>query len=147
MAVYDLGKITDWISSVGTLGAVIVALYLANRERRPRAKVVASFLYAVDDFRVSKKPFAVNASIVNIGLIPIHLKECTIMVGKNRMAFPDGDHNVDKILTPGEMYSHVLPHELIAKHFMRENIKKYKTDICFEDGRGKKYKTKIIFRF
>ena len=56
--VYDFGKITDWISSIGTLGAVIVTLYLANRERKPRAKVTASFMYAVDEFGFSEKSFA-----------------------------------------------------------------------------------------
>lgn len=34
MVTYDLGNIADWISSIGTLGAVIVALYLAKREYR-----------------------------------------------------------------------------------------------------------------
>lgn len=29
---YNLGNITDWISSIGTVGAVIVALYFAIKE-------------------------------------------------------------------------------------------------------------------
>lgn len=147
MVIYDLGSIADWISSIGTLCAVMVALYLANRERKPRAKVTSSFLHLIYDSGPEKEPSAVVANIVNIGLVPIHLKECAIRVGKNkRMVFLEGDHIVNKLLSPGEAYSHKLRYEPIREHFLRENINKCKTDIYFEDGSGKKYKSKIILR-
>ena len=145
--VYDIGKITDWISAIGTLGAVIVALYLARRERKPRAKVNAKFSYLVYDTGVYRIPCSVSVEIVNVGLAPIYLKECTFKIGKNRrMIFQDGNHIVDKMLSPGELYSHSIQYEPIRKHFLERNIKKYKTQAFFIDGRGRKYKTKIIFR-
>ena len=75
VVVYDIGKITDWLSAIGTIGAVIVALYLANRERRPRAMVEASFTYLVDEISgIPNEPITISVRIVNTGFIPIHLK-------------------------------------------------------------------------
>ena len=145
--VYQLGEITDWISAIGTLGAVIIALYLARREHKPRAKVSAAFSYYVYDTGIDNKPFAVSVSITNVGLVPIYLQECTMNIGKNkRMAFLDGEHRVERMLSPGEMYTHSLQYEHIRQHFLKRYIKKYKTDIFFIDGSGRKYKTKIIFK-
>lgn len=144
--IYDLGSITDWLTALGTIGAVIVALYLSRRETKPRAKVTASFSHAVGPFGVSEDPIAISAEIVNLGLIPIHLKECTIALGKKKMIFPDGSQNVDKLINPGELYQHQLNYEFIKTFLESEGINKLKTYLYFKDARGKKYKSKIILR-
>ncbi|NLY44633.1 MAG: hypothetical protein GX053_01370 [Tissierella sp.] len=148
MIIYDLGNIADWLSAIGTLSAVIVALYLANREHKPRAKVTAKYSHIVYDTGIERVPYAICVDIANIGSMPIYLKECTFKVGKNqRMIFNRGDHNVDKLLSIGEMYSHELSYEPIREYFIQRNIKKFRTHIFFEDGVAKRYKTKITLRF
>jgi hypothetical protein len=150
ITVYDLGKITDWLSSIGTISAVIVALYLARRERKPRAIVSSTVSYGISAFGASNGPIHLNLSIVNIGSIPIHLKECTVQVNKwskDRMAFLDGSHNVDKLLGPGEYYEHTLSYEELRKFYVSKKVKKINTYGYFKDGVGKKYKTKVRMYF
>ena len=40
--VFNLGSLTDWLSAIGTIGAVIVSLYLANKQNKP--KIFLSFI-------------------------------------------------------------------------------------------------------
>ena len=39
---YNLGDLADWVSAIGTIAAVIVSLYLANRRDKPR--ILISFM-------------------------------------------------------------------------------------------------------
>ncbi|MCM3710720.1 hypothetical protein [Sporosarcina luteola] len=150
MIIYDLGNITDWLTSIGTIGAVIVALYLARRDDKPRAKVKSTMSYGVShNGGISRYPLFINLEIVNIGKIPIHLSECTIQMSKfnnKRMAFPDGSQNVKILLNPGEFYEHKLAYEPIYNYLKSEGIKKLKTYMFFKSSLGKVYKTKIILR-
>ncbi|ARN89125.1 hypothetical protein AZI09_00240 [Levilactobacillus brevis] len=36
----NLGSLADWLSAIGTIGAVIVSLFLANRKDRPKFSIV-----------------------------------------------------------------------------------------------------------
>jgi len=148
VVVYDIGKITDWLSAIGTIGAVIVALYLANRERRPRAMVEASFTYLVDEISgIPNEPITISVRIVNTGFIPIHLKECTVQMDKKRrMVFLDGRHRVEKILQQGEGYEHVLDYHQVKNALRKElGAKNIRRKIYFIDARGKKYWTTVKF--
>jgi hypothetical protein len=151
ITVYDLGTFADWLSALGTLSAVIVALYLANRDRKPRAEVTSSVSYSITSLGASQGPVALNFSVVNIGIIPIHLKECSIQVSKrsiDRMIFVEGSHHkVDKLLGPGEHYEHTLPYDDLSNFYRRKGIKKLITYGYFEDGRGKRFKTKVRLLF
>ncbi|WP_346216374.1 hypothetical protein NSQ14_11855 [Caldifermentibacillus hisashii] len=143
--IYDLGSITDWLTAIGTISAVIVALYLSRRDTKPKAKVSTSFSYLVYLYGVDDSPEFLTVGIVNQGLVPIHLKECTISMGrKNRAAFPDGSHNVDRLLKPGEYYEHRLNYEQILNGIRHYNITKFKTYAYFQDASGRKYKSKKI---
>lgn len=117
IVVYELGSISDWLTSIGTISAVIAALYLARKDDRPRAKVKSSISHSVSyDGRVSEFPLSISLEIVNVGKIPIHLAECTLQMSrfsKKRMAFLDGSNKVNKLLSPGEFYEHSLDYETI----------------------------------
>lgn len=146
MVVYDLGNITDWLTSVGTISAVIVALYLANRDRKPRAKVFTKFSYAVGPFGIASEPVSISCGIVNNGTVPIYLSECSIRVKRNyKMSFFDGSHKVDKLLVPGEYYEHTLNYDQIKKGFTNEKIFKVRTYIYFSDANGRRYKSRLRF--
>lgn len=109
--VYDLGNIANWLNAIGTISAVIVALYFSKREVRPRAIATVRFSYGVSPLGVTEDPIMISAEIVNLGLIPIQLKECTIALGKEKMVFLDGSHSVDNVIKPGESYEHHLNYE------------------------------------
>ena len=151
ITVYDLGSLADWIVAFGTLSAVIVALYLANRDRKPRAVINSSVSYALSGPDISPYPLRLNISIVNIGTVPIHLKECSLQLSKRskeKLVFFTGNpHMVDKLLGPGEHYEHSLPYDNLRRFYLDRGKRKLTTYGFFEDGRGKKYKTKIHFYF
>lgn len=145
--VYDLGNIADWVSAIGTVSAVVVALYLANRDKKPRAKVSSSYSYAFNQIDgMSPEPISITIDIVNQGTMPIYLSECTIQISKrntDRLNFRDGHHNVKKLLNPGEFYEHTLDYQQIKPAFADRNMHNKITYAYFKDGSGKKYKTKI----
>lgn len=39
--IYEWGKVTDWLTAVGTVGAVVWALYLSRRESRDHIRVTS----------------------------------------------------------------------------------------------------------
>ena len=150
--VYDLGNIADWLSAIGTVGAVVVALYLANREKKPKAKVSCTVDYAVDTFGgMSEEPVQVSVKIVNRGSVPIYLSECSIQVSKRnkaRLLFPDGSNHLDKkMLNPGEPYEHTFNYQMVKAGFMNKGINNFVTYAYFKDAQDKSYKGKIRFNF
>ncbi|HJF34340.1 MAG TPA: hypothetical protein K8V56_21465 [Sporosarcina psychrophila] len=150
MIIYDIGNISDWLTAIGTISAVVVALYLSRRDRKPSAKVSASLGHIVDNHGVSKHPVHMTIEIVNQGLIPIHLSEATIQLNSRsneRMIFLDGSHRVDKLLKPGEFYEHKLNYQDIRNYYKNQNKRKLKTYAFYMDASGKKYRTKARFYF
>ena len=142
--VYDLGNIADWLTAIGTISAVIVALFLSNRDRKPKGKVKASVSYGIDmDYNLITQPISISLEIVNQGLIPMTLVECNLKYKNKRLMFFDGHHKIDKKIEPGERYEHNIPFDPIAKFMASEGMKKYKTDFYFMDTMGNKYKDKI----
>ena len=148
--VYDLGSISEWLTSIGTIGAVIVALYLSKKDEKPRAKVKSTVSYVVGmEMNLPRTPIYISLEIVNTGKIPIHLAECTIQMSrftKKRMTFLDGSHNVKRLLNPGEFYEHKLDYEPIYNYLAQSRIRKLKTYMYFSDSLGNVYKTIIILR-
>jgi hypothetical protein len=146
LVIYDLGNIADWLSAIGTNAAVITALYLAKRETKPKARITSKFGHIVDAINgVSDEPSYVSVEIVNQGLVPIYLTECSIQVGKDRLVFLDGSHIVNKLLNPGEFYEHTLNYQDIKNFLLQKGIKKLKTNVYFKDASGNRYKSRIIF--
>ncbi|WP_443660467.1 hypothetical protein [Clostridium algidicarnis] len=147
MIIYDLGNIADWLSAIGTISAVIVALYLAKRDVKPKLKVISKFSYLVDSINgFSTEPFQLSVEVVNQGLVPVSLTECSISVGKERMMFSNGCQNVNKLLNSGEFYVHNLDYQPIKNYLIERNIKKLKTHVFFKDASGNMYKSKIVFK-
>lgn len=125
--IYNLGNISDWLTAIGTIGAVIIALYLSNKDRKPRVRVRSSLSHLVDPTGVSKDPIHISIEIVNLGLVPIHLKEATIQLKRgsvDRMVYLDESHRVDRLLQPGEYHEHKLDYQEIKNYYTSENIKK-----------------------
>lgn len=149
MVTYDLGNIADWLSAIGTISAVVVALYLSKKEAKPKARVNVKYNYFVDTgFKIAEEPLNISVEIVNQGLVPIFLSECTIQTARNEKAsFLDGSQRVEKLLGPGEYYEHKLDYNDIKKYFVQRGIYRVKTYVFFGDASGKRYKLKIKFDF
>ena len=150
IAVYDLGNIAEWVSAVGTVSAVIVALFLARKEVKPKAKVFVSFQYIVShENNISDNPINYAIDIVNIGRVSIHLQECSVEIKKffkksnHKLTFFDGSGNIDKILSPGESYSTTLPYKEVEIGINNNRKAFDRHYIYFKDATGKKYKIKI----
>ncbi|MEV9639493.1 hypothetical protein ABZ756_02195 [Mammaliicoccus sciuri] len=150
MVVYDLGNISDWLTSIGTISAVVVALYLSRKDEKPRAKVKASYGYGISFCgETTRLPLYISMQIVNTGKVPIHLSECTIQMSrfsKKRMGFVDGDHNVNKMLNSGEYYEHKLMYDPIKNYLNSKRLKRLKTYMFFKDSLDNVYKAKIVLR-
>lgn len=150
MIVYDIGTLADWLTAVGTISAVVVALYLSRKDDKPRARVKASVshLMTVDE-GVSPYPVSISLGIVNTGKIPIHLAECTVQANrfnKQRLTFLDGRHKVERMLHPGEFYEHSLEYEPIFIYLRNKKIKNLKTYMYFRDSLDNVYKAKVTLR-
>lgn len=66
----ELGKVTDWLTAIGTIGAVWVALYLANRDNKVRLQAtctVGLILGGANPATVADAPRYVWITITNIG--------------------------------------------------------------------------------
>lgn len=141
-----VSAISNILVAIATFLAVIVSLHLARQSRKPKASVKASFSYPVDYMNgLSTQPIYLTVEIVNQGLVPIYLNECTFKMGKNRMVFIDGSHNVNHLLKPGEFYSHKLDYQPIQAYLIQNNIPKLRTVVYFSDASGNLYKSKIKF--
>src|SRR6266571_2505151 len=63
-----INSFADWFSAFGTIGAVIVALYLASRDRMIRLKVNAGIRLLLSETRsVHNNDGYMNISVTNIG--------------------------------------------------------------------------------
>lgn len=69
---------TFWtaVSAIGTLLAIVVSLYLANRTKR-KTKIVVKSIYTTPLIDCDK-PFKVIITILNLGDVPIIIDECGI---------------------------------------------------------------------
>ena len=73
--IYDLGSIADWLTSLGTIGAVVVSLYLSRRDSTYNAKLsfdAKTLMFAEKtEFRIN----AVTFSIKNKSKFPMKIEE------------------------------------------------------------------------
>jgi hypothetical protein len=80
--------VTGAATAVGTVGAVIVALYLSRRERRPRLNVEAAItLHPAWGDLIGDAPRGVTARATNIGLVPISTSGFGWRIGFIRHSF------------------------------------------------------------
>lgn len=148
MVTYDLGSVADWLSAIGTIGAVIVALYLAHKDRKPRVKVTSKFNYLVyEDGSIDDDPINISCEIVNLGQLPLSLNECTIVLQGKKMVFSEGEHVVRRLLNPGEHYVHALPYGLIKRFCLNNGVYKVNTYVFFSDAISNRYKSKVRLNF
>lgn len=81
---YVLGS---WLSAVGTLATVIVALYLANRTSRHTAKVSISSVIMFSVPTTKSEQRFIQFSIVNTGERPIRIEQIGWRAGLFRRSF------------------------------------------------------------
>lgn len=144
---YDIGSLTDWFSAIGTLAAVIVALYLARRRRKPLAHVKADIAhYVSSNGQIYDKK--ISAKIINIGEMPFTVEACSVETKKKQwIAFADGSHEVKGLLNPGEQKEAILDYSLIKEQFLRDGLKKKKINVFFRDSTRKRYRAKLQVDF
>jgi hypothetical protein len=67
-----INSFANWLAALGTIGAVIVALYLANRSTYPRAKITIGQRLIIESGS-QETPEYIFFQIVNIGQVPLNI--------------------------------------------------------------------------
>ena len=107
---YDWSMLAaQWFSAVGTVGAVIVALFLAWRQNRVRLRVICNVSHvfsAVPGTIISETPLVIRVSATNIGQRDAVVESITWQVGwlKPRRFY--------QMPTPQSAYPYPLPKRL-----------------------------------
>jgi hypothetical protein len=73
--IIDLGNLWDALSAIGTIGVVIVSLYLARRDYRKKLEVDYWISYKIFS---GEKIFLWSIDVVNIGSVPVKIYEVGI---------------------------------------------------------------------
>ncbi|MEK5530667.1 hypothetical protein MKX79_14975 [Viridibacillus sp. FSL R5-0468] len=153
--VYDLGSISTWISSFGTIAAVVTAIYLANKDNRKVAKVMTVYQFGENECGIPDVNIELlQINIVNTGNKTIHLMKLSgKAVSKFRSIELIGlerKNQIDHSLKPGEKFSQNVNFEsMVEVLYQLGFIKKLKmkTVVYYEDIEGKKYKKRLTVDF
>lgn len=134
--VYEIGSLSSWLSALGSIGALFLAIYLASSSNKAKYEVVV-----IDDKMrhelSSEPPNTLEVCITNIGIKTIHIKTIAVC-GKHsrkKVAFNTAlprEGGILKTITQGEIYKH----QFIADT-SNPSYKKYY--ICVTELSGKKY--------
>lgn len=97
--IYDLGNVTDWLTAVGTVGAIIVSLWIALRSSRERVDIS---LYVRNSF--------LHIVVANNNSAAVLLRELYFQVGwfrENRDDYLKGylGESIPKSLAPYETFN------------------------------------------
>lgn len=95
----------DWLSGVGTVGAVIVALWLARRGNSVRLRVVPKIAFPVGG--IARQPHRLCIEVTNLSTFPVTITE----VGVLYQSTTSRGQLVQPLLYGGES----LPHRLAAR--------------------------------
>ncbi|GEM_PF-2227259 len=147
---YDLGNLADWISAIGTIGALLYAIFLATKDTRSKLEITV-----IND----KQRWAINGGnpntyefcIVNIRPRAVHLRSMSIFVKerfKKKKRINKMTDGQDPLL--GSLQFGDIKTEPISVNFqlLCENIginvsEKTNFYVVFEDITGKKYKKRF----
>lgn len=147
---YELGNLADWISSIGTIGALFFAIILATKDSRSKLEITV-----IND----KQRWALNGGnqntyefcVVNTRPKAVHLRSMSVYVKerfkkKKRISrMTDGQEPLLGSLKFGEMKfeNATFNFQLLCKH-QDISINKYtKFYVIFEDITGKKFKKRF----
>lgn len=124
---------SNWFSAIGTLAAVIISLYLANRSGKPRASVSVGHRLIIITGDKRKPPEIVSFKIVNTGDRPIRIINIGWRIGlwKKRYAIQTFDEKQSSPmpveLTHGQEASWAVPFDYPAdpwpNYFSRKMMK------------------------
>lgn len=149
------GSLAEWLSAIGTIGAVVVSLWLVQRKEKTKVEILIS-RYRKKIVNTGKDVYGAEHIIVvsayNAGEKPISVN----FRGIRPLGFEDHDHYIEEpfdLLAPIEL-EFILPdgrgkiHEF-NETYLIELSKKYEEDgkikleVVFEDIYGKIYTANI----
>jgi len=143
---YDLGNLADWISAIGTIGALFFAIFLATKDTRTKIEITI-----INDRRRmllnEKNPDTYEICVVNTRSRVIHLRSMSMYVKernkeKKRIArITDGQEPILGSIQFGEIKTHKIESNYSISY--EQNVKGTKFYVVFEDITGKKFKKRF----
>ena len=147
---YELGNLADWISAIGTIGALFLAISLATKDSRSKLEITV-----IND----KQRWAMNGKsentyefcVVNTRPKAVHLRSMSVYVKeifkkKKRISrMTDGQVALLGSIQFGEMKieNATINFQLLCEHQKIPIKKSTKFYVIFEDITGKKYKKRF----
>jgi hypothetical protein len=147
--IYNLGSVVDWVEAIGTVGAVVVSLWLALSRRKEKLSIHWEYFNGSYYFWIANNS-AFNVSIELVGIreyVPL-LKKCWLKL-TNQLAADvyntDGSKELTFILLhPGETSKkYIYTEEKIENFCGKTRFGNYPVEILFDDGNGKAFKKKM----
>ncbi len=134
----QFGSVADWISGLGSVGAVITSLWLAS-DKRGRVKVTHSLKidYIEKPERILNNTLSVIFDAYNKGNKPVTLEFYGFKKATEKDYIRFGDHKRKKV-NPGESISNKFNVYDIERYV---NLKNYsgKIDVCYNEPTGDKH--------
>ncbi|MEK5432623.1 hypothetical protein MKY88_17280 [Lysinibacillus sp. FSL R7-0073] len=146
---YDFGNLADWISAIGTIGALFYAIYLATKDSR----IKLSITVINDKFRYESngvKPNTYDICVVNVRPRTVHIRALGFYVGnkfkKNRITrMTDSENILLGSIGFGEMKTETITFNIQrqCEALGTRRNKRSKFYVGFEDITGKIYYKKF----
>lgn len=132
-------KITDWLTSIGTIGAVISALWISTIQmRRDTYKLTCKAVIDYYDIPGNKLVKLVSVNVVNIGLRPISIDHISwIDRTGNVLKIP---YHTNEPIQPGCRISETFPGEALG---LLTDLVKFKNTFTVVDVVGVKHDVKF----
>ena len=146
--IYNLGSVVDWVEAIGTVGAVVVSLWLALSRKKEKLSIHWEY-YNGSYYFWTVNNSAFNVSIELIGIreyVPLW-KRCWLKLS-NKLAsdtyITDSSNEPAFILLhPGETSKkYIYTEENLEKICGKTRFGNYPVEILFDDGNGKAFKKK-----
>lgn len=131
---FVLEQLTDWLTAIGTFGAVILTLYLARRDARVSLELAAGHRLLMPPPLGEQPEEQLMLSVVNVGRRPATIEHVGWRFGRfrwfgaqfavQRLNFnnPIGQR-VPVTLQDGERWSYLEPFDAWAEHVTKDTLK------------------------
>lgn len=141
----DLGNLWEALSAIGTIGAVIVSLWLARKDDKKKFQVVLKTSFGIrDDNSMDETPY-LSIDAVNKSNIPLTIEEVGFINKKdgNKVTVTDqrtliqGSNQLPNKTEPYSLAMFVLNHEQILKELHKKWSPGKKVRAYVRDSSGK----------
>lgn len=143
--VYNLGPIVDWVEAIGTVGAVMISLWLALSKSKEKLSIHKEYLGGLYYFWITNNSNC-NVSVELIGIreyIP-GWKKLWFKITDNYIPdeyVPCVDKPVFQLLHPGETSKkYTYAEDQLKETCGITHSNNYPVEILFDDGNGKSFK-------